>query len=104
MGWGPFDEKGDGVKGVSMTRLVAFMFAVVYCAVLILSGRTGSTSMGWPFAALGIVVVLAVPLQALFRTLQKWLATPPGKQLMTSMLDRLNTTITTKVETGENAG
>lgn len=104
MRWGPFEEKGDGLKGPSMTRLVAFMFAGVYCATLLVSARTSATSMGWPFAALGIVVLMAVPLQALFRTLQKWLATPPGQKILGAVLDRLSTTVTTKVETGENAG
>lgn len=89
MSWGPFQEKGD--PGVSMTRVVAFLFAVVFCTTLLLSARTTATSMGWPFSTLGIVVVLAVPLQALFKSLQTWLATPPGKKLIGTLIEKVAT-------------
>lgn len=105
MNWGPFDEKGDGFKGPSMTRVVAFLFALVYCLVLIISGRTSATSMGWPFAVLGIVIVMAVPLQALFRSLQSWLKTPSGKKVLDAIIAKAATSVpfkmSTEVESGE---
>lgn len=105
MGWGPFDEKGDRSKAPSMTRLVAFMFTVVYCTVLLMSARTSATSMGWPFATLGIVTLLAVPLQALFRSLQSWLKTPSGKKVLDAIIAKAAVAVpfkmSTEVESGE---
>ena len=107
MGWGPFAEKGDGTKAPSMTRLVAFLFTLVYCATLLISAKTSATSMGWPFAALGIVVILAVPLQALFRSLQSWLKTPSGKKVLDAIVAKaaasvpFKSTSTIAVESGE---
>lgn len=105
MGWGPFDEKGDGSKAPSMTRIVAFLFTLVYCATLLISARSSATSMGWPFATLGIVVVLAVPLQALFRSLQSWLKTPSGKKVLDALIAKATAAVpfkmTTEVESGE---
>lgn len=79
MNWGPFEEKPKG-SGLSMSRVIAFLFTLTYCTTLLI--RTTTSEMGWPFAALGIVTVMAVPLQALFKSLQSWLMTPPGKKLI----------------------
>jgi hypothetical protein len=58
-----FREKGDDARErVSMTRVVAFMFAVVACKAL-----WDGAGIGWPFAWLATVTLLAVPLQALLR-------------------------------------
>jgi hypothetical protein len=99
MNWGPFEEKAGG--GFSMSRLIAFGFAVTYCYALTLVARnTGpSTIMGWPYACLGIVVVMAVPLQALFKTLQSWFATEPGKALIQTLLGKVGSAIETKMTT-----
>lgn len=57
-----FREKGDPTRVVSMTRVVAFMFAAVACKAL-----WAGAGIGWPFAWLATVTLLAVPLQALLR-------------------------------------
>ena len=63
---GAFSEKTHEGFIASMTRVVALLFAVVYCAALLRYASVGQ-DIGWPFALLGIAVLLAVPLQALFR-------------------------------------
>lgn len=100
MNWGPFEEKPKG-SGLSMSRVVAFLFTLTYCVTLLT--RATVSEMGWPFACLGIVVVMAVPLQALFKTLQSWLATPPGKKLLDIALTKIGgmagASMTTKTTT-----
>jgi len=97
--WGPFEEKKGG--GFSMSRLIAFLFALTYCYSLTLAARnTGPTSIvGWPFSCLGIVVVMAVPLQALFNTLQSWFASAPGKALIQTLVGKIGSGIETKLTT-----
>ena len=73
-------------------RGVAFLFTVTYCAVL-WRNAANFHSLGWPACALGVVVVLAVPLQALFKNLQTWVQSPPGKKLVTALLTKLETTV-----------
>jgi hypothetical protein len=99
MNWGPFEEKKGG--GFSMSRLIAFGFAVTYCYALTLVARnTGpSTIMGWPYACLGIVVVMAVPLQALFNTLQSWFSSAPGKALIATLVGKATAGLETKLTT-----
>jgi len=84
-----------------MSRLIAFGFAVTYCYALTLVARnTGpSTIMGWPYACLGIVVVMAVPLQALFNTLQSWFASAPGKALIQTLIGKAAGSLETKMTT-----
>lgn len=105
MNFGPFEEKPKG-SGISMSRLIAFGFAVTYCYALTLVARnTGpSTIMGWPYACLGIVVVLAVPLQALFKTLQSWFATASGKELIASLLGKATSGLATKMTATVESG
>lgn len=60
------EKRGDGAGVVaSMTRVVAFLFAWEYLQAFGHLARTG-VAIGWPMATLGVVVLLAVPLQALF--------------------------------------
>lgn len=108
MNWGPFEEKPKG-SGISMTRVIAAMFAVTYCHSLLLVARASvpSTVMGWPFAALGIVIVLSIPIMALFKSLQSWLSTDPGKKFVTDLMTKVVSTaagaatkMTTTVESG----
>lgn len=86
MRYGPFEEKPAG-SGISMSRLIAFLFALTFCPVLLLMAR-GGHDIGWPLCALGVAILLAVPLQALFKTLQSWFATPPGKALFKAMVEK----------------
>ena len=110
--WHPlsmFSEK-DGTEKpfLSMTRVVALMFALTYCYVLIRNSSNAHT-IGWPFCTLGVVTLMAVPLQSLFKNVQSWLATPPGKKAIEGLLSKLvpesigggtpSTTVTTAVET-----
>ena len=103
MNWNPFamfEEKPVG-SGISMSRVIALMFAVTYCYALTLVARnTGpSTIMGWPYACLGIVVVMSIPLQSLFRTIVSWFATPPGKALMQTLIGKAGSALETKITT-----
>ena len=100
MNWGPLEEKPHG-SGISMSRVIALMFAITYCYALTLAARnTGPTSIvGWPFACLGIVVVMSVPLQALFKTLQSWLSTTPGKALIQTLVTKAAGSLETKMTT-----
>ena len=95
-----FEEKPSG-SGVSMSRVIALMFAITYCYSLTLAARnTGPTSIvGWPFSCLGIVVVMSIPLQSLFKTLQSWLATAPGKALIQTLVGKIGSGIETKLTT-----
>jgi hypothetical protein len=101
--WHPFamfEEKPVG-SGISMSRVIALMFAITYCYSLTLAARNNgpTTIVGWPYACLGIVVVMAVPLQALFKTLQSWFSTAPGKALIQTLVNKAATGIETKMTT-----
>ena len=100
MNWGPLEEKPRG-SGISMSRVIALMFAITYCYSLTLAARnTGPTSIvGWPFSCLGIVVVMSVPLQSLFKTLVSWFATAPGKALIQTLVTKATAGIETKLTT-----
>lgn len=81
-----FIEKSSGDRHWSMTRTVAFMFAVTYCIALYHYAHAAH-DVTWPFTVLGIVIVLAVPLQALFVFLQTWLQSSPGQQLVQELIE-----------------
>lgn len=92
MRWGPlsmFIEKGETPPVLSMTRVVAFIFAVTYCYALILFAQRGK-DFGWPFCVLGVVTVLAVPLQAMFKYLQVWFTSSPGQKLLRDLLAKVS--------------
>lgn len=82
-----YDKNSDG-EHFSMTRLIAFMFGVVYLYALIVYAQ-GKTTVNWPFAALGVVTLLAVPIQAIFAYLQKWIASQPGQELLTTAIHKV---------------
>jgi hypothetical protein len=85
-----FMEKEAGMaKAFSMTRLVAFMFAFTYCAVLF-KNEENAHLIGWPFCSLGVVIVLAVPLQCLFKYLQVWFTSSPGQKLLRELLAKIS--------------
>jgi hypothetical protein len=99
-----FMEKDTGsMKVFSMTRLVAFIFAVTYCFVMY-KNAANAHLIGWPFCALGVVIVLAVPLQTLFKYLQTWFTSSPGQRLLRDLLAKFapslglpaNTTVRTE--------
>lgn len=75
----------------SMTRVVAFLFALTYCFSTVMYALAGK-DIGWPFCVLGVVTVLAVPLQSLFRYLQQLFASSPGQKLLRDLLAKVSTT------------
>lgn len=95
----------------SMTRVVAFLFALSYCGVLI-TNAANAHQISWPFCALGIVIVLAVPLQALFKYIQVWFTSSPGQKLVKILLEKValsptvssSTTIETKTGAAAEEG
>lgn len=74
-----FSEKVGG--GVSMTRCIAFGFAITHCIALLLLTFRGH-DIGWPMATLGVCNLLSVPLQRLF-------ASKLGKELTEKLLARI---------------
>lgn len=88
----------------SMTRTVAFIFALTICYAIVLYARA-SHEIGWPFTTLGIAVIFAVPIQAAFRYLQEWFSSSPGQMIMRTLLSKAaaatgsSTTVETKVAT-----
>lgn len=82
------DNQAD-VLHWSMTRVVAFLFALTYCWTLIRYALK-AVDIGWPFCALGIATLLAVPLQALFKYLQIWFTTSPGQKLLQTLLSKVS--------------
>ena len=88
----------------SMTRTVAFMFALTICYAIVLYARHAH-EIGWPFTTLGIAVIFAVPLQALFRYIQEWFSSSPGQKLLGALLSKVTTgatgsTTTVRTEVG----
>jgi hypothetical protein len=74
-----FAEKAGG--GTSMTRCIAFAFALTHCLALLLLTFKGN-DIGWPMALLGVCNLLSVPLQRLF-------SSRLGKELTEKLLARL---------------
>lgn len=88
MKWGPFGDAAEPDK-LSMTRIVAFMFAASICFGIVRMSIGGTLgAIGWPFCALGVVTLLAVPLQAFFKFFNTWLKTKPGNKLMAKIAER----------------
>lgn len=87
-----FHEKADPRAPYSMTRVIAWLFALTYCGVL-LKNVQHAHDIGWPFVALGVVTLLAVPLQALFATLVTWAMTPSGKGLIEAAIVKATSAI-----------
>lgn len=75
------DKERDG-RPWSAGRIVALLFAVTYNLTLLRLGDKG-VNIGWPWATLGIVVLLAIPIQ-------KWLSSPKhGPELVKLLLSRI---------------
>ena len=97
-----FEEKNaTGTAQFSMTRTVSFIFALTVCYAIVLYARAGK-DLVWPFVALGIVTLLAVPLQALCKWLQQWLATSPGQAVLASLAEKVTGKIEGKMDGHEH--
>ena len=83
-----FHEKESDKDSWSMTRVVAFLFALTVCTAMLLYARSAK-DLNWPFAAVAAMTVLAVPLQGIFTYLKNWVATRPGALLMGKVLNKL---------------
>lgn len=83
-----FHEKAKEANPWSMTRVVAFMFAVTYCVTLYVYG-TKAFAINWPFAVLGVCTLGAVPLQGMLTYLQNWIASAPGRALTAKLLEKV---------------
>jgi hypothetical protein len=105
----------DGSGEWSMTRVVAFMFAIVVCFGIARMGMQDQLhQVGWPFVALGVITLVAVPIQAMFRMIEQYLRSKPGTKLLEELLKKGagmigisvptamgGTTVETKVTTGD---
>ena len=102
----------DGSGEWSMTRVVAFMFAIVVCFGIARMGMQDQLhQVGWPFVALGVITLVAVPVQAMFRMIEQYLKSKPGAKLLEELIKKgagmigINvpggTTVETKVSTGQ---
>lgn len=83
-----FREKYADGDHLSMTRVVAFLFAVVFLASLGAYAYRGK-DIGWPFVTLGVVTLLAVPIQAIFAFLQQWVSSREGRDLLTTLTHKV---------------
>jgi hypothetical protein len=75
---------GDKERGGAWStgRIVAFMFALTYNVSLVRLGEQG-LNIGWPWAMLGIFILLAIPVQ-------KWLSSEKhGPELVKALIGRL---------------
>lgn len=84
-----FHEKVHDGHPWSMTRVVAFLFALTQCTSMLLYAWRGH-EIAWPFCVLGVVTLLAVPLQALFKYLQVWFTSSPGQRLLRDLLAKVS--------------
>lgn len=92
-------ETPSGNYHWSMTRVVSFLFALTTCyAIVTMAQNNHAHDIGWPFCFLGVATLLAVPLQILFKKLQTWMMTAPGKKLTGDLLALASSKITTVVE------
>lgn len=83
-----FKEKDTGDRPVwSMTRVVAFLAAMTLnYAIVVMSRKDHVHDIAWPFCVMYVVTLLAVPLQMMFKLLQAWFTSNPGKQLLKTVL------------------
>lgn len=88
-----FKEKecdGAELPHWSMTRVVAFISALTINGTLsVMSYHNHVHDIAWPFCVMYVVTLLAVPLQMMFKFLQVWFTSAPGKQLLKSVLDKV---------------
>lgn len=85
-----FQDWGD--EGTSMTRVVAFMFAIVLVTgIVIMAVRDHLHEMGWPFAVVCACTIFAVPVQAFFKALVEWIKSKQGRALLDKLISKVTT-------------
>lgn len=87
-----FKDKDDAGNAAhwSMTRVVAFLAALtINYALITMSRKDHVHDIAWPFCVMYVVTLLAVPLQMMFKFLQVWFTSAPGKLLLKSVLDKV---------------
>lgn len=89
-----FREKHGATEHWSMTRVVAFMFAVSVCHEL----WNDSKDIGWPFCTVAVVTILAVPLQTLFQNLQHWFSSAQGKAVFSKLMEKVVPNVAQTIE------
>src|SRR5690348_1332576 len=87
-----FHDKNQDDAPWSMTRVVDFLFALAYLSALETFAFRGK-EINWPFAALGVMVLLAVPVQALLSFLGQWIASREGRDLLTTAVHKIEESI-----------
>jgi hypothetical protein len=97
-----FHEKSSSGNPYSMTRVVAFLFALTYCAVLYKNSNNFHI-LGWPACALGVATLLAVPIQAMCRALQSYLESSPGQRLLHVLLEKVSPSLAAGITTETTA-
>jgi surface polysaccharide O-acyltransferase-like enzyme len=109
------DCEGQHRAAWSMTRVVAFFAAVTMnFALVVMAKKDHVHDIAWPFCVMYVITLLAVPVQMLFKMVQSYLVTGPGKKLLNSMIEKAvvtvggaisgATTVETKVTQGEPVG
>lgn len=83
-----FKDKNAEGQHYSMTRVTAFFFAVVYLSALATYAYRAK-EINWPFAVLGVVTLLAVPIQALFGFLGQWISSREGRELLSTAVHKV---------------
>lgn len=76
-----FSDKERAGRPWSSGRIIAFATALTYNACLIRLATNG-INIGWPWATLGVFILLAVPLQ-------KLMATKHGPEIAAALIGRL---------------
>jgi hypothetical protein len=87
-----YDKTPDGEGHWSMTRVTAFLFALCYL-VAMETCAFRAKEVNWPFAALGVFILLAVPIQALLSFLGNWIASREGRELLTTAVHKVEETM-----------
>lgn len=93
-----FREKSSTGEHWSMTRTVAFMFAIAFVAAMETYAFRGK-EINMAFAVLGCVTLLAVPLQGLFTFLGQWIASREGRDLLTTAIHKIEENLMGKAPT-----
>lgn len=84
------DPLGSGTNAWSMTRIVAFLSSVTLNYALATMARTDNAhDLGWPFCALGVVTLLAIPLQTMFKLLNQWIQSRAGQRLLGHLIEKV---------------
>jgi hypothetical protein len=75
----------------SMTRVVAWCFMITICrAMWVMANHDHLHDVGIPFAAIAIVTLLAVPVQAMFKAVVTWLKSKPGSDLIHKLVSKIS--------------